>query len=99
MIVDLNCDLGEGSDNDAAIMLLINSANIACGGHAGDTEAMRHSVRLAMQHGVSIGAHPGFEDRANFGRRELPIEPADAGRLVVSQFERLHRIASESGAP
>lgn len=97
MFVDLNCDLGEGCDNDAALMPLITSANIACGGHAGDAETMRRSVALAARHGVAVGAHPGFVDRDNFGRRELPIAPAQAGELVVSQFAVLHRIAAQAG--
>ena len=74
--VDLNCDLGEGAGHDAELMPLITSANIACGGHAGDANSMRAAVKMARRHGVAIGAHPGLEDRENFGRRELPVTPA-----------------------
>ena len=68
--VDLNCDVGEGIGNDAAIMRWITSANIACGAHAGDVKTMRETVNLAREFGVAVGAHPGFADRANFGRKE-----------------------------
>src|SRR5258707_3081065 len=69
--IDLNCDLGEGAGNDAGLMPLVTSANIACGGHAGDEATMRATVALAQKHGVRAGAHPGFPDREHFGRREL----------------------------
>jgi UPF0271 protein len=85
MRIDLNCDLGEGAGHDAELMPLITSANIACGAHAGDAATMRATVELALRHGVAIGAHPGFADRENFGRRELPISPTDAFALVVQQ--------------
>ena len=71
--VDLNCDLGEGAGHDAELMAVITSANIACGAHAGDEATMEASVALARQHGVAIGAHPGFADRGNFGRREWAL--------------------------
>ena len=92
--VDLNCDLGEGMGHDAELMPLINSANIACGAHAGDEATMRELVALAARHGVSAGAHPGYADRANFGRRELRISPADLRELIVRQVERLRGIGA-----
>lgn len=95
--IDLNCDLGEGAGRDAELMPLITSANIACGAHAGDEATMRATVRLALQHGVAIGAHPGFADRANFGRRELPLTAAEVGRLIVEQTRALQAIAREAG--
>lgn len=98
MKVDLNCDLGEGMGHDAELMPLITTANIACGAHAGDEATMRRTIALAQQHGVAIGAHPGFPDREHFGRRERAIFPRDAGELVASQVRRLQRIAAESGA-
>jgi UPF0271 protein len=98
MTVDLNCDLGEGAGHDAELMPLITSANIACGAHAGDAATMRATIALARQHGVALGAHPGFADRENFGRRELAISPRDAGELVVAQVEQLRSIARDSGA-
>jgi 5-oxoprolinase (ATP-hydrolysing) subunit A len=97
--IDLNCDLGEGAGHDAELMPWITSANIACGGHAGDNATMRETIRLAVAAGVAIGAHPGFEDREHFGRRELALGPAEVRALVIRQVERLLKIASELGAP
>ncbi|MDE3084542.1 MAG: LamB/YcsF family protein, partial [Verrucomicrobiota bacterium] len=90
--IDLNCDLGEGAGHDAEIMPLITSANIACGGHAGDEATMRATVALAQKHGVAIGAHPGFEDREHFGRRELALSPAEIFALVLHQIRALRKI-------
>lgn len=95
--VDLNCDLGEGAGQDATLMPLITSANIACGAHAGDAETMRETVQLALRHGVAIGAHPGFADRAHFGRRELAVEPAAVRDLVEAQTRALQEIAARCG--
>ncbi len=71
MQIDLNCDLGEGCAGDAELMPLITSANIACGFHAGDPATAAATLTAAFQHGVRAGAHPGFPDREQFGRREL----------------------------
>lgn len=87
--IDLNCDLGEGGLHDAELMPLISSANIACGAHAGDEATMRATVALALQHGVAIGAHPGFADPEYFGRRELEVPPAEIEQLVTEQVTRL----------
>lgn len=95
--IDLNCDLGEGAGHDRELMPLISSANIACGAHAGDLNSMRATVRLALKHGVAIGAHPGFADRENFGRRELAIAPAAAGEMVFKQVRALQAVAVEFG--
>jgi len=92
--VDLNCDLGEGAGHDAELMPLITSANIACGAHAGDEATMRATVALAQKHGVAIGAHPGFADRANFGRRELSVSPDEVHELVLSQVRKLQRLGT-----
>src|SRR5207247_9389273 len=73
MEVDLNCDLGEGCPHDAELMPLITSANVACGGHAGDLATALHTIALARKHGVQVGAHPGYLDREHFGRRELEL--------------------------
>jgi len=97
LTIDLNCDLGEGGRADEALMPLITSANIACGGHAGDEATMRATLRLARRYGVGAGAHPGHEDPAHFGRRELPVTPAAAAELVVRQTERLRRLAAGEG--
>ncbi len=95
--IDLNCDLGEGAGRDAELMPLITSANIACGGHAGDEETMRAICLLAWQHGVAIGAHPGFADRENFGRREMPVTPKQVVDLVFHQTRILQEIALGCG--
>jgi UPF0271 protein len=68
--VDINCDLGEGFPDDAELMPYISSANIACGAHAGNDSVMQHTIQLAIEAGVKIGAHPGFNDPENFGRKE-----------------------------
>jgi UPF0271 protein len=94
--IDLNCDLGEGAGQDAALMLLITSANIACGAHAGDEATMRATLALAQRHGVAIGAHPGFADRANFGRMEIALPPADVRDLVESQIATLQALGPVS---
>jgi 5-oxoprolinase (ATP-hydrolysing) subunit A len=91
--IDLNCDLGEGSGHDAALMPLITSANIACGAHAGDLETMIETVELAVKHRVMVGAHPGYFDLENFGRTERAITPQEAGRLVLMQLEQLFEVA------
>lgn len=96
--VDLNCDLGEGGPHDAAIMPLITSANIACGGHAGDEATMRATIELALKHGVAVGAHPGLADRANFGRIERPLTAGEVRQLVLDQAEVLQGIAEAMGA-
>lgn len=92
-ILDLNCDLGEGGGADAAIMPYLTSVNIACGGHAGDEAMMRATVALALQHGVAIGAHPGFADPGHFGRRELALPAAEVGALVSAQIRTLQALA------
>ncbi len=96
--IDFNCDLGEGCGNDPAIVPLISSASIACGGHAGDAATMRQAVALCLQHDVAIGAHPSFEDRANFGRREMSLTPADVYTLVTGQVEALVSVCGGLGA-
>ena len=92
MRIDLNCDLGEGGSHDAALMPLVTSANIACGGHAGDRETMRVTLELARRHGVAAGAHPGFADRAHFGRHERALAPPEVTELVRSQVEALRAL-------
>lgn len=91
--IDLNCDLGEGGGRDAALMPLITSANIACGAHAGDLDTMIETVELAAKHRVSIGAHPGYFDLENFGRKEREVSPEEAARLVIMQIEQLFEVA------
>lgn len=95
--IDFNCDLGEGCGDDAAILPWITSANIACGAHAGDDDTMRETLRLCRAHGVVAGAHPGYADRAHFGRRELDLAPADVAASIREQLERIAAIAREEG--
>ncbi|HEY0506167.1 MAG TPA: 5-oxoprolinase subunit PxpA [Lysobacter sp.] len=95
--IDFNCDLGEGCGDDAAILPLVSSASIACGGHAGDAATMRTTLRLCRAHGVAAGAHPAYEDREHFGRRALPVPPAEVARMVREQVTRLAAIAREEG--
>ena len=88
MRVDLNCDMGESFGRwelgaDAGVMPHITSANIACGAHAGDPATMRRTLRLAREHGVAAGAHPGFDDLSGFGRREIPMPPDGVADLVI----------------
>ena len=92
--IDLNCDLGEGGQHDDAVMPLISSANIACGGHAGDIESIQATVSLARDHATAIGSHPGNLDHEHFGRRALPISPDAVADLVLCQVSR---IASAAG--
>ena len=91
--IDLNCDLGEGAGHDRELMPLVTSVNIACGAHAGNLETMIETVELAVQHGVRIGAHPGYFDLENFGRTERAISSAEAGRVVLMQIEQLYEVA------
>jgi UPF0271 protein len=95
--IDFNCDLGEGCGDDAAIIPLITSASIACGGHAGDEATMRTTLRLCREHAVAAGAHPGYPDRTNFGRLELPLSPVDVEALVLEQLDALSLIAASEG--
>jgi UPF0271 protein len=95
--IDLNCDMGEGLDNDALLMPLISSANIACGYHAGDPEIMKRTIELALQNNVAIGAHPGFDDKINFGRMEHPITLPHLFDLMTEQIYQLKKITKTFG--
>jgi 5-oxoprolinase (ATP-hydrolysing) subunit A len=97
-VIDLNADLGEGGTDDAALLALVSSANIACGGHAGDDETMRRTIDLALARGVAIGAHPGYEDRENFGRVALVLPLKEITALVRRQVEKLASFASDAGS-
>ena len=103
MDIDLNCDLGEGfgpwaMGDDAALLDIVTSANVACGGHAGDAETMFATLRLAVARGVVIGAHPGYADRTSFGRRVIPMQPAEIARMVAAQVGALAGVAALAGA-
>ena len=96
--IDLNCDMGEGFGSDEEILPHVTSVNIACGYHAGDPATMRTTVRLAMDHGVAIGAHPGLPDLAGFGRRVMQITPQQVYKLVLDQALALAAIVRAAGA-
>jgi UPF0271 protein len=97
MRIDLNADVGEGCD-DLSLMPHLTSANVACGGHAGDESTMTHTVVAAARLGLAIGAHPSYPDREHFGRRELAIADDELAASLAEQFTRLARIVSSVGA-
>lgn len=94
--IDLNADVGEGPGEEL-LYGVITSANIACGGHAGDDASMRESVRLALSHGVAIGAHVSYPDRAGFGRVSMTMPRVKLAQEVARQIDRLSRLALEAG--
>lgn len=98
-MIDLNCDMGELADaaHEAALMEHITSANIACGGHAGDEATMERTARMALARGVRIGAHPGYPDRANFGRVEMPMTAEQIELTVLEQIRALERVVRRLG--
>lgn len=95
--IDINCDMGEGCGDDAALMPFISSANIACGYHAGDAATMRATIALAADQGVAIGAHPSYQDRENFGRSEVELSPAEIRILILEQLELFASACREVG--
>jgi UPF0271 protein len=100
--IDLNCDMGEmpetlADGSQEALMKYVSSANIACGGHAGDAQTMRTTVEQALHKTIAIGAHPGYEDRANFGRINLQLTPEQISTSVHRQILALERIAQQLG--
>lgn len=97
MIVDLNCDLGEGGGFDAELLRIATSANVCCGAHAGDEAGIRETLRMAKVTGVVVGAHPGYPDRGHFGRRNLDIETVDVDDLVTRQVTQLIDWANDLG--
>ena len=102
--IDLNSDLGEGfgpwsMGDDATMLSIVTSANVACGGHASDPETMFQTLELARDNGVNVGAHPGFNDREGFGRRVIPMSPAEIGRMCAGQIGALIGIAAQVGVP
>ena len=102
METNLNCDLGETSihhsaENDPELMKLINTANIACGFHAGDKETMKKTVDLAIKYNVSIGAHPSFDDKENFGRKRINLSKNEIRKLILDQIQILTEISESKG--
>ncbi len=101
--IDLNCDMGEIPEAIAggaqeSLMKWLSSANIACGGHAGDSKTMEATVRQALRHNLAIGAHPGYPDRENFGRIELKLPSSEVAEFVQEQVEALAAITARLGA-
>jgi UPF0271 protein len=95
-MIELNADIGEGCD-DGALMPYLTRTSIACGGHAGDTASMLMALRLAAEHGVTVGAHPGYPDRNGFGRQVLVAPADDIARWVTQQTETLATHAARLG--
>jgi len=101
MEININCDLGETSkfcstENDPLLLGIVNSANIACGYHAGDEPTMKKTVEISKKNGVSIGAHPSFNDPENFGRKRLKLPPKDIRKLIIDQINILAEIAENN---
>ncbi len=96
--IDINADIGEGFANDSLLIPLISSANIACGGHAGDEKTMRETIKKALADNIAIGAHPGYEDRANFGRLPLNLTEKELRDSIEKQLSRFLQISNICGA-
>lgn len=90
--------MGEGYPDDVELMKLISSASIACGYHAGDVDTMRRTVELALANGVAIGAHPGYQDRENFGRRPMALSATAVIKIVREQIAMIQRVCNEFDA-
>jgi len=98
MEININCDLGEKSkfhstENDPELLSIVNSANIACGYHAGDEETMNMVIKISKSNDVSIGAHPSFKDRENFGRKKINLNSSEITKLITDQYEILQKVA------
>ena len=101
MEININCDLGEKSKhhsnkNDPDLLNIVNSANVACGYHAGDEPTMKKTVEISKKNGVSIGAHPSFNDPENFGRKRLNLPPKEITKLIIDQINILAEIAEKN---
>ena len=102
MEININCDLGEKSKHhsnkyDPDLLEIVNSANVACGYHAGDEETMSQVVKISKNNGVSIGAHPSFKDPENFGRERMNLSGSEIKKLIIDQYEILQKIALTYG--
>ena len=96
-MININCDLGEGLNNEHIIMPLINSCNIACGGHAGNNQSMIECVEIATRNNLQIGAHPSYPDRLNFGRKKIDISTSEFSFSIINQIKSLEQIVSSYG--
>lgn len=97
--IDINSDVGEGMQNEAGLFPLLTSCNIACGGHAGDTNSIRQILELAKVHQIKVGAHPSYPDKANFGRRSLDMPDSELIATVFEQVAHFFSLAAEAGVP
>ena len=102
MEININCDLGEKSKHhsnkyDPDLLKIVNSANVACGYHAGDEETMNHVIEISKKNGVSIGAHPSFNDPENFGRERMNLSNEEIKKLIIDQYNILQNIALQHG--
>ena len=97
LLIDINCDMGEGIGNEIRLMPFISSANIACGYHAGDENEMKRVVDLCLQYGVAIGAHPSFKDKANFGRTVMHLPTGEIHDIITDQLFMLNKIVTGAG--
>jgi len=97
LCIDINCDMGEGMLNDASLMSLISSANIACGYPAGNEDTIKRPIELALEHNVAIGAHPSYLDRANFGRLSQSISLVELAELISDQLNIFEKITNQMG--
>lgn len=97
MHIDINCDMGEGMLYDALLMPFISSANIACGYHAGDEDTIKRTITYCVEHGVAIGAHPGFNDKKNFGRIPQQLTDCELYDLIAEQLTLIKEICSGMG--
>ncbi len=95
--IDLNSDIGEGASDDEELLQIVSSANIACGGHAGNADTMARTVRSAIANGVTIGAHPGYPDRANFGRESDFMRGDELYESLTEQVTALADVAADCG--
>ena len=101
MEININCDLGEKSKHhsnkyDPDLLKIVNSANVACGYHAGDEETMNQVIKISKKNGVSIGAHPSFNDPENFGRERMNLSSSEITKLIIDQYEVLQKIAEKN---
>ena len=99
MLLDLNADVGEECGDDAALIPLLTSASVACGGHAGDAAVMRRTLEFCLRHGVTAGAHVSYPDREHFGRRELGLSGAEITAATLEQLRALAAVAQAVGVP
>jgi len=102
MEININCDLGESSklhstENDPLLLEIVNSANIACGYHAGDKATIEKTIEISKKNKVSIGAHPSFNDPENFGRKRLNLPSSEITKLIIDQINILSNIAVKAG--